>query len=510
VVAVDATRLVGALVPIPLAIALHNADAAGIARTITWLAAIGALRAVVDLWRWATTRYRVTESRVEVQGGVLNRRHRSVPRDRIRRVDARARLLHRAYGLAVVTIASGEGSTSSGDQITLDAVSTADAADLRDSLLHRGAPAAPSDASPATAVGHHDAGDDAAEPAKDEELARLRRGWARYAVLSLWVLAAPALAIGTGLQQLDSIGVSVEDVIEDGGVADRVQDVSPAVAIATGAVVAVLVGVAAALLRFVQVWWGYRLEREPGGRLRISRGLLTTRSISLDEARLRGVELTEALPLRAAGGGRLHAVTTGVGGPEDQGERIDALMPAAPVADAHVVAARVLAEDRSPLAPPVLHRHPAAARRRRLVRAGVATALAAAVVAGIAAAGAPAATWLAVPVVGAMAVAWALDAYRGLGHALDGRYLVVRRGAALRRTVALQRAGVVGWTVRSTVFQRRAGLATVVATTAAGGGAYELVDVDAEDGLRIAAEAVPGLLSPFLTGGRVTGVPVSP
>ena len=59
-------------------------------------------------------------------------------------------------------------------------------------------------------------------------------------------------------------------------------------------------------------------------------------------------------------------------------------------------------------------------------------------------------------------------------------------------------AGVIGWTVRRTLFQRRLGLATVVVTTAAGRGSYALVDVDACDGVRFADEAVPGLLGPFL------------
>jgi putative membrane protein len=102
--------------------------------------------------------------------------------------------------------------------------------------------------------------------------------------------------------------------------------------------------------------------------------------------------------------------------------------------------------------------------------------------------------------VAAGATAYARASYRSLGHAVEDRYLVVRRGALVRRTVALRRTGIIGWTVRSTVFQRRLGLATVVATTAAGRGAYALVDVDAHQGLRVAGEAVPGLLDPFLTG----------
>jgi putative membrane protein len=38
----------------------------------------------------------------------------------------------------------------------------------------------------------------------------------------------------------------------------------------------------------------------------------------------------------------------------------------------------------------------------------------------------------------------------------------------------------------------------VVATTAAGAGAYVVPDVDAREGLQLAAAAVPDLLTPFL------------
>ncbi|GAA3145489.1 hypothetical protein GCM10020001_080740 [Nonomuraea salmonea] len=68
----------------------------------------------------------------------------------------------------------------------------------------------------------------------------------------------------------------------------------------------------------------------------------------------------------------------------------------------------------------------------------------------------------------------------------------------VRRTVALDRRGVAGWTFTETFFQRRSGLVTVSATTAAGRGHYEVVDVGRSDGLDLAAATVPGLLDPFL------------
>jgi putative membrane protein len=80
---------------------------------------------------------------------------------------------------------------------------------------------------------------------------------------------------------------------------------------------------------------------------------------------------------------------------------------------------------------------------------------------------------------------------------------VARSGTVRRATVALQRRGIVGWTVRQSVLQRRAGLVTVLATTAAGTGAYAVRDAAEADGLALADAAVPGLLRPFLVGDDV-------
>jgi len=52
--------------------------------------------------------------------------------------------------------------------------------------------------------------------------------------------------------------------------------------------------------------------------------------------------------------------------------------------------------------------------------------------------------------------------------------------------------------VRSSPFQRRAGLVTIAATTAANSGEYFVRDVGTSEGLAMAADAVPGLLTPFL------------
>jgi putative membrane protein len=58
--------------------------------------------------------------------------------------------------------------------------------------------------------------------------------------------------------------------------------------------------------------------------------------------------------------------------------------------------------------------------------------------------------------------------------------------------------GIIGWNVERSFFQRRAGLATLTATTAAGHQHYDVQDVDLGEALRVAEELVPGLAGPFL------------
>lgn len=106
--------------------------------------------------------------------------------------------------------------------------------------------------------------------------------------------------------------------------------------------------------------------------------------------------------------------------------------------------------------------------------------------------------WITAVVLFAAGVAFAFDAYRNLGHAVHGPYLVTRAGTFTRRTVAVQRDGIIGWSITRSVFQRRAGLLTLGAATAVGNGVYKVRDVRVGDGLAFAEETVPGLLAPFI------------
>ena len=57
--------------------------------------------------RWLTTRYRITPTVVEVRKGLLQRKHLTVPRDRVRTVDVSAHPLQRVLRLVKVQIGTG-------------------------------------------------------------------------------------------------------------------------------------------------------------------------------------------------------------------------------------------------------------------------------------------------------------------------------------------------------------------------------------------------------------------
>jgi uncharacterized membrane protein YdbT with pleckstrin-like domain len=80
---------------------------------------------------------------------------------------------------------------------------------------------------------------------------------------------------------------------------------------------------------------------------------------------------------------------------------------------------------------------------------------------------------------GSVFLAW--DRFRGLGHALLPAWLVAQSGSLSRTRVVLATEGIIGWNIRRSFFQRRAGLATLIATTAAGRHRYSIPDILFDD-----------------------------
>ncbi len=139
-----------------------------------------------------------------------------------------------------------------------------------------------------------------------------------------------------------------------------------------------------------------------------------------------------------------------------------------------------------------LRDHGPRARTRRYTRALVPALVAAALVPVVLAFGTDLG-WLAVLAVLPLLLGLGLgvDRARSLGHALVDGWLVARSGSLTRKRELLATDAIIGWNLRSTWFQRRAGLATLVATTAGGSQSVTVLDVPEPTAVDVAATAVP-------------------
>lgn len=469
-----------------------------------WSVAGVALMVVLGMLRWFTTTYRITPEHVQVRRGLLTRKVVTVPRDRVRTVDVTSHVLHRVLGLARVEVGTGTSERRHEGRLKLDALTAAEAARLRVELLHRSPVAAPlATVAPGSPVAAAVAPPAGSTPAAETELARMRAEWVRFGPFTM-----------SGLVTVGVVAGFVSRLVSEGNVdlgrVGPVQEtwrwfsaMSLPLEIATVVLVLVVFVSVASTLGYVLAFGNFRLTRHAEGTLHVTRGLLTTRATTIEERRLRGVEVSEPLLLRAVRGARLSAVTTGLRAAQGAQRGGSLLLPPAPRADAVSVARLVLPRaSAAPEASPVtadLTTHGPAALRRRFTRAyGMHVLVLAALLALWWWAGLPSWTWLTAAALLPLTALLAADRYRSLGHALTSGYLVTRWGSLARRRVALECDGVIGWNIERSFFQRRARLATLTATTAAGKQGYQVRDVDLAEALRLAAAGTPGLLDPFL------------
>lgn len=469
----------------------------GLRWTISSLGVTGMVVGAIALGEWFTVRYRVTAERLQVRSGIVVRNHRSIPRDRIRSVDATASPLHRAFGLVTVKIGTGQHVGSGDEELKLDGVSPAEADRLRTVLLYR-APSTRADGPEPRGAG---AGGAAPPSSRTRAVAVLAPSWLRYAPLTVSALLGVFAILGAAYKPLDALGLGPRDIWRWGAVRGAVGEIRMVplwLVIVTGVAAVVVLAVLGATALYILTWWGFRLDDE-GATWRTRRGLLTTRSVTLEKRRMRGVEIAEPLLLRAGRGARVNAVavglTSGSRDRNDNGGDTHALLPPAPRAEARRVATRVLGDD--PMTIP-LRPHPRRALRRRVNRAVAAVVAVAVVAAVLGVWWLPSWAWVCAVVLLPVLLPFAFDAYRSLGHEVTPAYLVTRFGTGVRRTVALRRDGIIGWKITRSPFQRRAGLATLAATTAANDGAYRVRDVAPAAALDAAERAVPGLLAPFV------------
>ncbi|WP_081682739.1 PH domain-containing protein [Marmoricola sp. URHB0036] len=447
----------------------------------------------LGIMRFLTTTFRITPTQIELQRGLIGRKVLTARLDRVRAVELTSTPMHRILGLAKVEVGTASGAKQDDDKFALDGLPLDEARHLRVALLHRVDVAAGPDASSESLPRGHDSYDASpVAPVEDEQLLTFDPGWVRYAPLTSSGSVIAAGVIAALGQFSDQIG---SRLFNDPEVRHTVEHLSLAAAIPLALAAFLVLGAVFSVLGYLVTNWGFSLARDSRGRtFHVRRGLLTSTETSLERERVRGLSVDEPIGLRLAHAGRLYAIVTGVSKKEAGRTQ---LVPPAPRAVIDETGIRVL-EQPEPLTLPLVQHGPAA-RRRRWTRA-LLGAVVLPVVAVVLVLTTPVPGWVVLPALVALPVgaALAVDRYRRLGHGLTDQHLVVRSGSLAGRRDIVQRTGIIGWNLQQSWFQRRAGLVTLVATTAAGTQAYAAIDVPEPLAIALAHDAVPGLVEPFL------------
>lgn len=433
---------------------------------------------IIGALRWWTTRYRFTADRVELQHGIFTRQLLTTPIDRVRSVDVTASPLHRVLALAKVRIGTGAGE----NDLMLDGLTGAQAANLRAELLHRDPQLRAGPGTP----------EDLEQPLGERVLLTWNPSWVRFApfnpsnMVIVLVLAGFLFRIVNDLHLNPGSNPEIHDAL------DWLRGLVLPLAVLLATVAVLALAAVLAMAGYLLAFYGFRLTAdEVGHTWHVTRGLLTTRSTSLDTRRIRGVTINQPVPLRWVGGARLSAITTGLHARHDADRSrgdADLLAPPCPLPTVLALASDVI--DPAVLAQPIAQHGPVAARRR-FTRALWPTLI---VVVGlvVAATIGPLPHWVAyaAPILLPAAALLAWDRARRLGHTMAGDYLVSRTGGLSGSTHVVRTDGTVAVIVRRSYFQRRQGVATVELATAAGAQGYTVLDAPLPQATSLAAALI--------------------
>ncbi|MDP1849330.1 MAG: PH domain-containing protein [Solirubrobacteraceae bacterium] len=423
-IAVDALRAALQLVGGIVLVAIVRGTAPGTAVLLTLAGIAGG--AAIGYVGWRRTTYWIDGPALHRRSGVFTPDEKIVPSARVQSVDTTTGPLQRLLG--VVELRVQVAGASDADEIVLTAVTHAEAARLRQAL---GQPA----------------------PAPPDELVALGlRG------LLLAALTGPQISVAVsavaGAYALLHNAIDVEE--NGGGLISRL-DSPGAVALAAAGVLGA--GYVLAFLAAIVVFAGFEVQRD-GRLLRIRRGLLARRAISIPLERIDGVVIVEGLSRGPLGLAALRIESAAHGGEPAAGRT---LLPLVRRSEAERVIARLVPE--LTLAAGELERPPPRALRRFVLwRAGTG-----ALVGAVPAVTVDAAAWPAGPLLALAGALVGVRAYRACGVRVADSVVVVREARLARRTLLARRRRLQQHAVIHTRLQARAALADLSVTVGSGG-----------------------------------------
>ena len=408
--------------------------------------------AVWAVLSWRATVYFVRGNAFHFRQGVIGKNERTVPLDHIQSVDTVQGPVQRLFGIVEVRVETAGGGSNEAD-VSLAAVARPAARQLQQELAPRRPSAVATDAIEA----------EAPAPALVRRLSTSR----------LLLAGATSGQIGVALPIIFTISQLFDDVLTPDFVLAYAQDWLPGsfagiVVIAAGVLLlAWLVAVGGTVLAYA----GFSLSRD-GDSLRITRGLLERREVTIPINRIQAIQVVENVLRQPLGLVLVKMESAGYGADAGVSTTLFPLLRRNEVEDFLQATAPEFAVW------PVLQRLPQRARRRYVLRSAFPFLFFALPASALLA-------WQDRPelaplpfILVALGAAYGVVRFRGVGWALStGRLVISHRTLSHVIVIAPQRR-LQSRSMLQTPFQRRSRLATLIVRVGRGS-AFEITDLDA-------------------------------
>jgi putative membrane protein len=398
---------------------------------IPFVIGAGLLMLIAPAIRYSRFRYDIQGNTLIVQGGLLSRWRRVIPRDRVQSVDVVQKLRHRAFGVVELRIEAVGGKQT---EAALVALAPEEAERIRRW-------AAGGQAEDAEAV---------EAPAESPVLAQLTGKDLLIAGITGGRVAVLAALIGYSQEY---IGENTFDKVTS--LADRLL---PGASLVVVISVLVAIVVAASLLLSIAltilIYWEFTVRMEED-RLVITRGLLEKRRAQIPLHRVQAISVNENFIRRPFGLASLSVVVAGYSSEGQENQESTVLLPLAPRTKAWLVATEILGA-----APGLGSVDLVPSPPRSLLSKGIPPTVmgVAAGVAGYLVLGSTGAAAFALVPLGWL-MTWL--SWRCNGYALDSGYVLVRGGIFVRKTSIVPEANIQHLQLTWSFFQKWFRLATV-------------------------------------------------